>query len=56
MKRPVKRILWTGLILAAAAAAPPITTAATSRAFLTWTGSTATQGVFLVHMKLVKAQ
>ena len=47
----------TGIdLLAAAAAAPPITTAATNRAFLTWTGSTATQGVFLVHMKLVKAQ
>ena len=47
----------TGIdLLAAAAAAPPITTAATSRAFLTWTGSAATQGVFLVHMKLVKAQ
>ena len=47
----------TGIdLLAAAAAAPPITTAATNRAFVTWTGSTATQGVFLVHMKLVKAQ
>ena len=47
----------TGIdLLAAAAAAPPITASATSRAFVTWTGSTATQGVFLVHMKLVKAQ
>lgn len=42
--------------LAAVVSAPVATTAASNQLNITWTGSTATQGVFLVHLKLIKGQ